>query len=59
MERDALDTILALIEELEKVLMGLRQLRSHIGKGVGANMVEVLADDVEKCLAKVKHRVVQ
>jgi hypothetical protein len=59
MELDTLDTIFALIKEVDAVLLGLRQLRGHVGEGVGAQMVEVLIEDVEKRLAELKRKVIQ
>jgi hypothetical protein len=35
MDADSLDTILALIKQMEATLIGLRQLRGYVGHGVG------------------------
>ena len=56
---DSLDTILALIKQMEGVVLGLRQVRAYVGEGVGARMVDVLIEESETGLAAVKRRVIQ
>ena len=59
MDDDQLDTILALIKQLEVTLLGLQQLRAYVGKGFGQQMLEVLIDEGEKGLAEVKRKLSQ
>jgi len=55
---DRVDTIFALIKQLESTLLGLRQLRRYVGKGVGLQMLEVLIEEAEAKLAEVRKRLV-
>ena len=56
---DSLDTILALIEQMEAIVLGLKQLRKFVGKGVATEILELLIRDGETKIAEVKRRVVQ
>lgn len=53
---ESLDTILALIKQLETTLLGLHQLRNYVGKGVAAQMLHVLIEEGEAKLAEVRKR---
>lgn len=53
---ESLDTILALIKQLETTLLGLHQLRDYVGKGVAAQMLHVLIEEGEAKLAEVRKR---
>jgi hypothetical protein len=55
---DSLDTILALIEQMEATLQGLRKLRRYV-RGVGAGMLEVLIEESESKIVEVKRRLMQ
>lgn len=56
---DSIDTILALVKQLEATVLGLRQLRSFVGKGVAAQMLEVLIEEGEAKIAEVKRKLMQ
>jgi hypothetical protein len=56
---ESLDTILALIKQMEATLLGLKQLRGYIGTGAGQQMLEVLIEESEANLAEVKRRIIQ
>lgn len=56
---DTIDTILGLIKQLEATVLGLRQLRSYVGKGVAAEMLEILIDEGEAKIAEVKRKLMQ
>ncbi len=49
-DEDCLDTILALLKQMEATLIGL-QLRGYVGSGVGAQMLNVLIEELETGLA--------
>lgn len=55
---ESLDTILALIKQLEATLLGLHQLRDYVGKGVAAQMLDVLIEEGEGRLSEVRKRLV-
>ena len=59
MDADSLDTILALIKQMEATLIGLRQLRGYVGPGVGEHMLQVLIDEMESGLSEVKRKLIQ
>jgi hypothetical protein len=56
---DWLETVLALIKQLEATLLGMKQLRSCIGKGDGSEILEVLIEEAETKLAEIKRRAIQ
>lgn len=56
---DSLDTILGLIKQMETAVLGLKQLREYVGKGVGAKMLEVLIADGEAKIAEAKRKITQ
>ena len=56
---ESLDAILALIKQMESTLLGLKQLRLYVGKGVGQQMLELLIEDAEAKIAEVKRRIIQ
>ena len=44
---DAVDTVRALVRQMEAMLLGLQQLRGYVGNGVGKEMLEVLIQEAE------------
>jgi hypothetical protein len=56
---NSLDTILALIKQMEATLLGLKQLRSYVRGGAGQEMVESLIEEAEAKLAEVKRKLIQ
>ena len=58
-DSDSLDTILALIKQLEATLMGLKQLRGYVGDGAGSQTLEVLIQEAEGKLAELKQKLIQ
>jgi hypothetical protein len=59
MKDDSLETMLALLKHMESTLLGLKQLRRYIGKGVGSEMLEVIIDESETHLAEIKRKLIQ
>jgi hypothetical protein len=59
MDSETLDTILALVKQLEATLIGLRQLRDYVGGGVGRQMLEVVIEEAETGLAEIKRKIIQ
>lgn len=59
MTDDRFDTILALLKHMESTLLGLKQLRGYVGKGVGSEMLEVIIDDCETHLTEIKRKLIQ
>ena len=58
-ELDSLDVMLSLIKQMEGTLLGLKQLRDYVGKGVGRKMLELLIEEAETMLSKTKLRILQ
>ena len=56
---NSLDTILALIKQMQATLLGLKQLRSYVGSGAGQEMVELLIEEGEAKLAEIKRKLTQ
>lgn len=56
---ETLETILALLNQMESTLLGLKQLRGYVPAGVGQKMLEILIEEAEANLAKVKRRIIQ
>lgn len=56
---ESLDTILALLKQMESTLLGLKQLRLFVGKGTGQQILEALIEEAEVNLAEVKRKMIQ
>ena len=55
----SLETILALVKQLETTALGLKQLRGFVGKGLGSEMLELLIEETETTLAEIKRKLIQ
>ena len=55
---DDFDTILALIKQLEAMLLGLQQLRGYVGQGIAPWMLEELIEEGEVKLAEIKRKLI-
>jgi hypothetical protein len=55
---DALESVSALMQQMEAVLHGLKQLRGYVGSGVGKEMLEVLIQEAEVGLEEVKQNLI-
>jgi hypothetical protein len=53
------DAILDLVKQMKATLLGLKQLRSYIGKGVGQQMLELLIEESETKLAEIRRKLIQ
>jgi len=56
---NSLETILALIKQMESTLLGLKELRSYVGQELGQQMVESLIEEEETKLAEIKRKLIQ
>lgn len=56
---NALETVLALINQLEAALLGLKQLRAFVVEGVEQQMLESVIENSETKLAEIKRKVIQ
>jgi hypothetical protein len=56
---NSLDTILALVKQLEATLLGLRQLRSYVATDLGLQMLDLLIEEGEEKLAQIKRKLIQ
>jgi hypothetical protein len=54
-----LDTVLALIKQMESTFHGLKQLRNYVGKGAGMHMLEILIEDCDAKLSEIKQKITQ
>jgi hypothetical protein len=55
----SLETILALIKQLENIESGLKHLRGCVGKRASARMLEALIQETDTKLAEIKRRIIQ
>ncbi len=57
---ESADIILVLLKQLESTLLGLQQLRPYIGKGVGAQILELLITEAETKISEINsHNLLQ
>jgi hypothetical protein len=54
----SLETILALIKQLEANILGLKQLRGYFGNGLGQEMLEVLIEESQTKVAEIKRQII-
>ena len=59
MNDDSLEAALVLLKHMESTLLGLKQLRRYVGKGMGSEMLEVIIDECEGHLAEIKRKLIQ
>ena len=55
----ALETVLALINQLEAALLGLKQMRAFVVEGVEQQTLESVIENSETRLADIKRTVIQ
>jgi hypothetical protein len=55
----SLETILALIKQLDAMLVGLEQLRPYVGNGVGREMLDLLIEEGQTKLAEAMRKLIQ
>jgi hypothetical protein len=58
-DSDPLDMVMACLKQMESTVLGLRQLRSFIGKGSGQEMLDALIVEAEEQIAQIKRRILQ
>jgi hypothetical protein len=56
---NALETVLALINQLEAALLGLKQMRAFVVEGVEQQTLESVIENSETRLADIKRKVIQ
>lgn len=56
---NSLETILALIQQLEAALLGLKQMRAYVGQGAEQEMLESAIAHNETKLAEIRRKVIQ
>ena len=56
---ESVDTILTLLKQMEATLLGLKQLRLYVGKGIGQQMLEVLIEEAETKIVEAKGKLMQ
>jgi hypothetical protein len=59
MDDDSLETILALLKQLESTVLGLKQLRGYVGQGVAQHMLDELIEEGESKLVEMKRKLLQ
>jgi len=56
---NCLETVLAIINQLEAALLGLKQLRAYVVQGVEQQRLESVIEKNETKLAEIKRKVIQ
>ena len=56
---NCLETVLAIINQLEAALLGLKQLRAYVVQGVEQQRLESVIEKRETKLAEIKRKVIQ
>ena len=56
---DAFETVLECLKRMESNLMGLKQMRDYVGKGLGKEMLDSLIEEAESQIAEIKRKVIQ
>jgi hypothetical protein len=56
---NSLETVLALINQLEAALLGLKQMRAFVVQGVEQQRLESVIEKSETKLAEIKRKVIQ
>jgi hypothetical protein len=56
---NCLETVLAIINQLEAALLGLKQLRAYVVQGVEQQRLESVIEKSETKLAEIKRKVIQ
>lgn len=59
LDSDSLDAALDLMRQLETLLLGLRQVRTYVGNGVGLRMLDEVIKDAETKLAEIRSKLIQ
>jgi len=52
------ETVGALMQQMESMLLGLQQMRGYVGSGVGKEMLEVLIQEAEVGLEELKRKLI-
>jgi len=56
---DAFETVLECVKRMEAILMGMKQMREYVGKGLGKEMLESLVKEADSQIAEIKRRMVR
>jgi len=56
---NAYETVLECLKRMEAQLMGMKQIRDYVGKGVGRQMLESLIEEAESQIAEIKGKLIQ
>lgn len=53
-----LDTVLAMLQQMESTLRSLQQLRGYVGSDIGEEMLDVVIEDMRAHVAAIKRKLV-
>jgi len=53
---DSLETVLECLKKMESILMGLKQLREYVGKGLAREMLDSLIEEADSQITLVKQK---
>ena len=56
---NALETVFECLKRMEATLIGMKEMRLYVGKGVVRKMLDSLIEEAESQLAEIKRKVIQ
>jgi hypothetical protein len=59
MHAGSLDTIIALVRQIEATILGLRQLRGYVVSDLGRHMLDAVIEEAEAGLVDIKQKLGQ
>ena len=56
---DAFATVLVCLKRMEATLLGMKQMREYIGKGMGREMLDSLIEEADSQTTEIKRKLIQ
>jgi GNAT superfamily N-acetyltransferase len=56
---DAFETVLECLKRMEAILLGMKQMREHVGRGLGKQMLDSLIEEADSQITEIKRKVIQ
>lgn len=56
---DAFETVLECLKRMEAILLGMKQMREYVGRGLGKQMLDSLIEEADSQITEIKRKVIQ
>lgn len=56
---NALETVLECLKRMEATLIGMKQMRQYVDRGLGKELLDSLIEETESQIAEIKRKVIQ